>query len=111
MKKFIMCKSCEDEYKDPLKRRYHAQPISCNECGPKLSSSIKEAATQIKNSKIVCIKGLGGFHIVCDARDEKVLKRLREAKNRPTKPFAIMCKDIEQVESIAEINAAEKKLL
>ena len=111
MKKFIMCKTCENEYKDPLKRRYHAQPISCNECGPKLSSSIKEAAAQIKDSKIVCIKGVGGFHIVCDARDENVLKRLREAKKRPTKPFAIMCKDIEQVESIARINTAEKELL
>ena len=111
MKKFIMCKSCEDEYTDPLKRRYHAQPISCNECGPKLSSSIKEAAAHIKNSKIVCIKGVGGFHIVCDARDENVLNRLREAKNRPTKPFAIMCKDIGQVESIASINAEEKELL
>ena len=111
MKKFIMCKSCEDEYTDPLKRRYHAQPISCNECGPKLSSSIKEVAAHIKNSKIVCIKGIGGFHIVCDARDENVLNRLREAKNRPTKPFAIMCKDIGQVESIASINVEEKELL
>ena len=111
MKKFRMCKSCEDEYKDPLKRRYHAQPISCNECGPKLSSSIKDAVTQIQNSKIVCIKGVGGFHIVCDAKDENVLKRLREAKNRPTKPFAIMCKDIKQVEGIAELNIKEKELL
>ena len=111
MQKFGMCISCQKEYTNPTNRRYHAQPISCNSCGPKLSATIKESAEFIKGGKIIAIKGVGGFHIVCDATNDETVKRLREYKHRPTKPFAIMCKDIEQVNSLASIEEEELRLL
>jgi len=111
MQKFKMCKYCEQEYIDPLNRRYHAQPISCNNCGPTLSDTIERTAEYIKGGKIVAIKGLGGFHIVCDATNDEAVKKLREYKNRPTKPFAIMCKDIEQIKVLVSVNKKEEELL
>ena len=111
MQKFGMCLSCQREYTDPLNRRYHAQPISCRSCGPTLSATIKETAEFIKSGKIVAIKGIGGFHIACDATNERTVKKLREFKNRPTKPLAIMCRDINQVNHFASANEKEKELL
>ncbi len=111
MKKFNMCPSCKEEYMNPLSRRYHAQPISCSSCGPTLSATIIETAEHIKNAKIVAIKGIGGFHIICDSANKMVVERLRQFKNRATKPFAIMCKNIEQIESIASISKEERELL
>ena len=111
MSKFKMCDSCEDEYTDPLKRRYHAQPISCHDCGPTLSDTIENTAGHIKNGKIVAIKGLGGFHIVCDATNDEIIKKLRQYKNRPTKPLAIMCKDLQQVKLLASTSTKEQELL
>lgn len=111
MKKFKMCDSCQDEYRNPLNRRYHAQPISCNSCGPTLNKTIESTAKDIKDGKIVAIKGLGGFHIVCDSTNDQTVQKLREFKNRPTKPFAIMCKDIEQVKSLAKVSDKERELL
>ncbi|EQB40461.1 transcriptional regulator [Sulfurimonas hongkongensis] len=122
MQKFEMCSSCEDEYKNPKMRRYHAQPISCNECGPILSlfrgetrvdekDIIKKVASLIESAEIVAIKGIGGFHIVCDATNDEVIKKLREFKNRPAKPFAIMCRDLQQIESLAKVSEKEEELL
>jgi hydrogenase maturation protein HypF len=123
MQEFTMCESCKEEYTNPLNRRYHAQPISCNNCGPKLSlSSIdnklisfdniyKHTAKLIKDGKILAIKGIGGFHIVCDATNDKAIQKLREYKHRPSKPFAIMCKDINQIEEIVHMNEKEKVVL
>ncbi|MCW9027095.1 MAG: carbamoyltransferase HypF, partial [Thiovulaceae bacterium] len=111
MKKFEMCKECREDYENPLNRRYHAQPISCQNCGPKLNETIEETAKKIIEGKIVAIKGIGGFHIVCDARNDKVLKRLREFKNRPSKPFAIMCEDLSQVKKIAKLDDKECELI
>ncbi len=111
MKTFQMCDSCLQEYNDPNNRRYHAQPVACNECGPKLSCSIEEAAKALEDGKIIAIKGIGGFHIMCDARDEKVVNSLRAFKNRPAKPFALMCKNITQVEELAYVDQYEQKLL
>jgi hydrogenase maturation protein HypF len=111
MSKFKMCDSCEDEYTNPLDRRYHAQPVSCNNCGPTLSDTIENTAKHIKEGKIVAIKGLGGFHIVCDATNDEVIKKLRTYKNRPTKPLAIMCKDLQQVKLLASASTKEQELL
>ncbi len=122
MKKFSLCKICEDNYNNPLNRRYHAQPISCNNCGPKLNLIIKnktiqtntiykDIASLISNGKIGAIKGMGGFHIVCDATNNNVIKKLREYKNRPTKPFAIMCKDIDMVKGISNISIKEQEII
>ncbi|QOY52771.1 carbamoyltransferase HypF [Candidatus Sulfurimonas baltica] len=111
MQKFKMCKECEDEYYNPLNRRYHAQPISCNSCGPSLSATILTCAQKIIEGKIVAIKGIGGFHIVCDATNDEVVTKLREFKNRPAKPFAVMCKDVQQIKSLAQVDEKEEELL
>lgn len=124
MSNFVMCKDCQEEYKNPLSRRYHAQPIGCEKCGPKLTlwdnnvkclivndELFKTTAKLIKEGKIVAIKGIGGFHLVCDASNDSVIQTLRTNKNRPSKPFALMCKDIEQIKSFAFINPKEEELL
>jgi hydrogenase maturation protein HypF len=111
MARFEMCEDCKIDYNDPLNRRYHAQPISCNSCGPKLSDTIANTAKAIKDGKIVAIKSLGGFHIVCDATNDSTISRLRELKRRPTKPFAIMIKDTSHLDSIAIADTYELKTL
>jgi len=124
MSEFSMCESCKKDYTNPLDRRYHAQPISCNDCGPVLTLSSKEkiltnnpneiykqTAKYIKEGNILAIKGIGGFHIVCDASNDEVIEKLRVYKHRLSKPFAIMCKDINQIENIVQVNEKEKELL
>lgn len=118
-----MCKSCNEEYKNVLDRRFHAQPNCCPECGPKLElvdkfgdkvnteDPIREAIKFIKEGKILSIKGIGGFHLVCDGKNEEVIKHLREKKHRPRKPFAIMLKDIETVKKYCIVSIEEEKLL
>jgi hydrogenase maturation protein HypF len=123
MKDFILCHNCKESYTNPLNRRYHAQPTSCQDCGPQLklivknnkymptSDIYKDVATLINNGEILAIKGIGGFHIVCDAKNDNTIKKLREFKNRPNKPFAIMCKDITQIKSFAKVSKKEQELL
>ena len=124
MSEFKMCEFCESEYKDPLNRRYHAEPISCPNCGPKLylkdkfgkvlaskNEAAKEAARLINEGKILAIKGLGGFHLVCDATNEAAVCELRARKHRPSKPFALMSKNLQNARKIAQISEAEAKLL
>ncbi|WP_373070596.1 carbamoyltransferase HypF [Sulfurimonas sp.] len=111
MSEFKMCDECEKDYNDPLNRRYHAQPISCKNCGPQLSETIEDTIKHIKAGNIIAIKGIGGFHIVCDASNFEAVSKLRQFKNRPSKPFAIMCKDLEQIESLAFVSNKERELL
>ncbi|RYA22601.1 carbamoyltransferase HypF [Malaciobacter halophilus] len=124
MEKFTLCPLCQEEYIDPTNRRYHAQPVCCEKCGPKLElfnkenkkiqkdiEAIKKIATLINNGEIVAIKGLGGFHLVCDATNDKVVEELRLRKNRPTKPYAVMFKNIEQVYDYALFNEFEKDII
>ena len=124
MNEFKMCEFCGGEYKDPLNRRYHAEPISCPNCGPKLylkdkfgkvlaseNEAAKEAAKLINEGKILAIKGLGGFHLVCDATNEAAVCELRARKHRPSKPFALMSKNLQNARKIAQISEAEAKLL
>ena len=124
MNEFKMCEFCESEYKDPLNRRYHAEPISCPNCGPKLylkdkfgkvlasgNEAAKEAARLINEGKILAIKGPGGFHLVCDATNEAAVCELRARKHRPSKPFALMSKNLQNARKIAEISEAEVGLL
>ncbi|MGP1359143.1 carbamoyltransferase HypF [Campylobacter sp.] len=124
MNEFKMCELCAKEYKDPLDRRYHAEPISCPNCGPKLylkdkfgkvlasgNEAAKEAAKLINKGKILAIKGLGGFHLVCDATNEAAVSELRARKHRPSKPFALMSKNLENARKIAKISEVEAKLL
>ncbi|WP_419777714.1 carbamoyltransferase HypF [Malaciobacter marinus] len=124
MEKFTLCPLCQEEYTNPTNRRYHAQPVCCEKCGPKLElfnkenkkiqkdiEAIKKIATLINNGEIVAIKGLGGFHLICDATNDKVVEELRLRKNRPTKPYAVMFKNIEQVYDYALFNEFEKDII
>jgi len=119
-----MCGSCKEDYENPLDRRYHAQPISCNNCGPVLTLSTqekiitdepqevyKQITDYIKNGKILAIKGIGGFHIVCDASNTQTVEKLREYKQRPSKPFAIMCKDLDQIKKIVKLSSIEEQIV
>ena len=124
MKFFEMCKNCEEEYKNPLNRRYHAQPIGCFDCGPRLELKNKKNTLDIKQEdiidKIVClldegnivaVKGVGGYHLMCDAMNEKSILELRKRKNRPAKPFAVMVQDISSAKKLAKINKKEEEIL
>ncbi|MBQ2431007.1 MAG: carbamoyltransferase HypF, partial [Campylobacter sp.] len=124
MSKFKMCEFCESEYTDPLNRRYHAEPIACAKCGPKLflknkngeilesgENAVKMLCEILARGEIVAVKVLGGFHIMCDATNENAVLNLRIRKNRPDKPFAVMCKDYEMAEKFAKFCENEKELL
>ena len=124
MSKFEMCDKCKEEYENPTNRRYHAQPISCSECGPTISlynnknelittenNAIKQIAGFINDGKIVAIKGLGGFHILCDASNDFVVNELRQRKNRPTKPFAVMFEDLNWVKKVTNLTKIEEEII
>jgi hydrogenase maturation protein HypF len=122
MKYFKMCSDCQKEYENPLDRRYHAQPIACPICGPhvelkeaktnkKIENPIENAISLIRQGKILAIKGLGGFHLVCDAFNKEAVLRLRRIKQRKTKPFALMAKNIKIAKKFVEINPEEEKFL
>ena len=121
MDSFNMCSKCEYEYNDIKDRRYHAQPDACYICGPKVSmpnsdekesiENIKNIANKIINGKIVAIKSVGGFHLVCDAYNKQAVKLMRKRKKRDFKALAIMVKDIETAEKLAYISIEDKKTL
>lgn len=118
MAKFKMCPECEKEYNDPIDRRFHAQPNACPVCGPKIwlegietEDPIKEVVRLLKEGMIVAMKGLGGFHLACDAISDEAVKRLRERKHRPNKPFAVMMRDIETVRLYCELNKKEEEIM
>ena len=109
---FPMCPDCEREYKDPRTRRFHAQPVCCNDCGPKVyipgreetgPDAIRLVRKVIREGGIAAIKGIGGFHLCCDATSDSAVARLRALKHRPAKPFAVMMRDIGTVERECEI--------
>jgi hydrogenase maturation protein HypF len=87
---FAMCADCRREYEDPADRRFHAEPIACPVCGPRLSMPLDEAVALLRAGAIVAVKGLGGYHLACDAASEEAVGRLRVRKRRDEKPFALM---------------------
>ncbi len=132
MNKFQMCEPCSLEYENPTDRRFHAQPIACPDCGPSVQmrnstavrstdkavsnidlrlSAILKARQLLREGKIIAIKGLGGFHIACDAMNEQTVQLLRQRKGRVGKPFALMFASIEAIKKYCEINDAELALL
>lgn len=86
MAAFPLCQMCESEYQDPRSRRYHAQPTACADCGPRLSMPVAEVVSALRAGLIVAIKGIGGYHLACDARDADAVARLRARKARGTSP-------------------------
>lgn len=120
---FQMCPACQQEYDSPTNRRFHAQPNACPVCGPRLAimrangqtvacpDPIVVAANALRAGLIVAVKGIGGFHLACDATAEDVVVRLRTRKQRDEKPFAVMVRTLEQAEALAIINADEAELL
>ena len=124
MRKFKMCKKCLSEYTDPADRRFHAQPNACPACGPKVffldphsgeeaegERAIKRVVECLKAGKIVAVKGLGGFHLLCDATSEDAVENLRRRKRREEKPFAVMFPDIDSVKAHAHVSALEERAL
>jgi hydrogenase maturation protein HypF len=105
---FPMCADCRREYEDPADRRFHAEPIACPACGPRLSMPLENAVALLRQGAIVAVKGLGGYHLACDAANEEAVARLRARKRREEKPFALMTATPEQ---LAEIDDAEWELL
>lgn len=130
MKSFEMCPDCLKEYNNPSDRRFHAQPNACFACGPKIALGrqkkdmnfktlttrtiegfLEKSADLISQGKIIAIKGIGGYHIACDASIIPTVKLLREKKKRSTKPFALMADNLQTIENICFINKKEKELL
>ncbi|MBE6090021.1 MAG: carbamoyltransferase HypF [Clostridium beijerinckii] len=123
MKDFSMCEKCKEEYENPLSRRFHAQPNCCENCGPKLfltnnrgdqikcKDPIKETISLIEDGKILAIKGIGGFHLVCDGRNEQAINLLRSRKQRKDKPLALMAKDIEVIKEVCYVSDKEGEVI
>ena len=123
MREWPMDRYCKDQYHDPANRRFHAQPVACPECGPDffLSDGVRTAADGhaaidrtaefLRDGRIVAIKGLGGYHLACDARNSEANTALRERKFRKEKPFAVMARDLETARSLIELSSEAEALL
>jgi hydrogenase maturation protein HypF len=130
MRGFRMCPACQQEYHDPANRRFHAQPNACPVCGPHLElwdatgvilavgrhpeavlDLIEQAAEQLRQGQILALKGLGGFQLLVDARNQGAVQRLRDRKQRPSKPLAVMLPSLEAAQQLCEVSAVEAGLL
>ncbi len=122
MKAFPMCEACRSEYEDAAGRRFRNEPISCPKCGPSVTlldrrgrpvegDPIERAADELRGGAIVAIKGLGGFHLACDATDQRAVARLRRRAHRPDEPFAVMVSDLDTAQRVAVLTPREGSLL
>ncbi len=119
---FVLCEACRAEYDDPGDRRFHAQPIACPDCGPTLElvgpglheagdTAVRRARDLLAEGRIVAVKGLGGYHLACDARNEPAVAELRRRKQRGDKPFAVMARDLDVARQLVSMTDDERRLL
>jgi len=124
MRGFPLCPACRAEYENPADRRFHAEPIACHDCGPRLAlwdtagavlgrgdEALLAAAAAVRAGRIVAVKGLGGFHLIADARDERAVRQLRLRKNRPAKPLAVMFPALAALQRACAVSPAAAALL
>ena len=125
MRDFPLCPACEAEYRDPADRRFHAEPVACPECGPRLGyrrpddaapiaeseDALRAALADLAAGAIVAVKGLGGYHLACDATNDVAVRRLRDRKRRWAKPFAVMARDLDAARGLAAVDDDEAVLL
>ena len=123
MSAFSMCPSCRKEYITVSDRRFHAEPVACNHCGPSYyalynkvevtdySKLLNLSSRLLREGEVIAAKGIGGYHLICDARNEKAVSRLREIKQRDGKPFAVLFRDIENIRRYVFSNGVEEKAL
>ena len=125
MRSFPLCAACRAEYRDPANRRFHAEPIACPDCGPQLSyrrpgdaapaahreAALSAAIADLRAGRIVAVKGLGGYHLACDATDPVAVSRLRDRKRRWAKAFAVMVRDVAAARAQADMSPQEEALL
>jgi hydrogenase maturation protein HypF len=125
MRAFPLCPDCEREYRDPRDRRFHAEPVACPVCGPRLAwrptgapaaiatgePALDAAVRDLRAGRIVAVKGLGGYHLACDATDDVAVRRLRDRKRRWAKPFAVMVRDVSVAATLCRVGSLERRLL
>ena len=128
MRDFPLCRACATEYADPVDRRHHAQPVSCHSCGPRLwwetaagsesggvvlgdADALALAQGLLADGRILAVKGVGGFHLACDATSSAAMSLLRARKHRPDRPLAVMARDLDQVRRVVEVSAAAETAL
>jgi hydrogenase maturation protein HypF len=125
MAEFPLCPACEAEYRDPGDRRFHAEPVACAACGPRLAyrrtgepaptrhdeDALAAVVADLRAGQVVAVKGLGGYHLACDATDAAAVGRLRDRKRRWAKPFAVMVRDLDAARALALVGEAEARLL